>query len=69
MRYVENNPVVAGMGIAGKIDLAPGEDLILTRPKVGYMLNLEREKALILKVQKARDSVARVAFIAMAGNT
>ena len=37
-------------GIAGKIEAAPGEleTLIFTRPKVGYMLNLNQGSALIL---------------------
>jgi len=40
-------------GIVGKINLMPGdlENLILTRPKVGYMLNLGQEEVLILKAQ------------------
>jgi len=39
--------------IAGKIEMAPGEfeALIVTRPKVGYMLNLGQEEVLILKAQ------------------
>jgi len=37
-------------GIAGKIAVEPGEleTLILTRPKVGYMLNVAKEEVLIL---------------------
>jgi len=37
-------------GIAGKIEVAPGEleTLIFTRPKVGYMLNLNQGSVLIL---------------------
>ena len=40
-------------GIADKIDITPGEldALIVTRPKVGYMLNLGQEEVLILKAQ------------------
>jgi DNA-binding winged helix-turn-helix (wHTH) protein len=39
--------------ITGKIEMAPGEleALIITRPKVGYMLNLRQEEVLILKVR------------------